>query len=234
MAAGSIRALGHWPSMPLAAILFDLDGTLVDSNDLHVRAWEEVFREAGFDISADAIRGQIGKGGDNLVPALLPDLDAPRQHALADAHGSRYKARYIGRVRPFPAARDLLARARDAGSKVVLASSASGEELDHYIDLLDASDLIDATTSKDDVESSKPDPDIFAAALAKAGAKPGEAMVVGDTPYDILAAARCGIRAVAVLSGGFPEQDLRDAGAVAIYPDVAALLAGFGESPLAP
>lgn len=219
--------------MPMAAILFDLDGTLVDSNDLHVRAWEEVFREGGFEIPADAIRSQIGKGGDNLVPALLPDLDSDRQEALAHRHGEVFKGRYIADVRPFPGARSLLARVREAGSKVVLASSAGGEELDHYVELLDARDLVDAATSKDDVRNSKPDPDIFAAALEKAGAASADAVVVGDTPYDVIAASKCGIRTVAVLSGGFPEQALRDAGAVALYPDVAALLDGFDESPLA-
>ena len=115
---------------------------------------------------------------------------------------------------------------------VVLASSAGRPELDHYVDLLDARDLVDGTTSKDDVEHSKPDPDIFAAALAMSGVEAEQAVVVGDTPYDVIAAAKCGIPTVALLSGGFSEQGLRDAGAVAIYADVATLLAGFDDSPL--
>jgi HAD superfamily hydrolase (TIGR01509 family) len=214
-----------------SAVLFDLDGTLVDSNDFHVAAWQEAFVEAGFDIPAEAIRGQIGKGSDNLLPAMLPDVDEAIRHPIGERTGEIYKARYMQSVQPFPGARELLERVRATGAKVALASSASGAELDHYVELLDAAALLDVTTSADDVEHSKPDPDIFAAALRKAGVAAGRAVVIGDTPYDVEAAAKCGIAAIAVLSGGFPERDLRAAGAVAIYADVAALLADYVNSP---
>jgi HAD superfamily hydrolase (TIGR01509 family) len=214
-----------------SAVLFDLDGTLVDSNDLHVAAWQEAFTEAGFDIPADAIHGQIGKGSDNLLPAMLPDVAEDVRDPIGERTGEIFKSRFMQQVRPFPGARDLLERVRSTGATVALASSASSAELDHYIELLDAAALIDVTTSADDVEHSKPDPDIFAAALRKAGVDADQAVVIGDTPYDIEAAAKCGIRTIAVLSGGFAEADLRAAGAVAIYADVAALLADYASSP---
>jgi HAD superfamily hydrolase (TIGR01509 family) len=220
-------------AMPIAAALFDLDGTLVDSNDFHVRAWEQAFRDAGFDVSAETIRGQIGKGGDNLVPTLLPDLNEDRREALATAEGDIFKERYLAQVRPFPQARELLARVRAGGSNVALASSAGGEQLEHYIDLLDARDLIEAWTSKDDVDRSKPDPDIFAAALRQAGVAADDAIAIGDTRWDVLAAGKCGIRTIGLLSGGIAEAELREAGAVAIYADVTALLEGYAASPLA-
>jgi len=217
--------------MRIKAVLFDLDGTLVDSNEAHVEVWSRVFRDAGHPVDLAAIRGQIGKGGDLFVPTLLPHLPADEQERLAGEHGERFKAGWLPRVAPFPRAHDLLARVRASGSKVVLASSASAEELDHYVELLDAKKLVDARTSIDDVETSKPAPDIFGAALKKAGLAPEEALVVGDTPFDIKGADRAGIAAVALRSGGFTDDAL--AGAAAIYDDAADLLARFDASPLA-
>jgi membrane protein len=217
--------------MRKAAILFDIDGTLVDSNALHVLAWDEVFRGAGFVFSPEELHEHIGKGGDNYVPSLLPDLSPAEQERLADEHGRIYKDKFIDRVKPFPGGRELLLRTRDAGRKVVLASSASQEELDHYLDLLDAREIVSATTSNDDVGHSKPCPDIFQTAAHKAQVTPDNALVVGDTPYDIEAATRSGMEAVAVRSGDFASQQLR--GAIAIYDDVAALLREFDSSPLA-
>jgi membrane protein len=216
----------------ITALLFDIDGTLVDSNEFHVTAWKEVFREAGHDFTRDIIHGQIGKGGDNLLPSLLPDLSEEEQEAIAEKHGPRYQQRYIAQVRPFPGARDLLARAKQEGLTVALATSANPEELDHYVELLEAGDLIDVTTSKGDVEATKPAPDIFAAAVKKAGVAPEEALVIGDTPYDVLAAKRAGVAAIGLLSGGFPEEDLRAAGAIAVYRDAADLLAQWDSSPI--
>jgi len=217
----------------ISTLLFDIDGTLVDSNDLHVRAWQEVFREAGHDFTAQIIRDQVGKGGDNLVPTLLPDLSEEEQERIAAGHGPRYRDNYMDRVRPFPGARELLARAKEEGFTVALATSANPEELDHYVELLDAADLIDLTTSKGDVEATKPAPDIFAAAVKKASVRPEEALVIGDTPYDVLAAKRAGVGAIGLLSGGFSEEDLRAAGAVAVYRDAAELLARWERSPIA-
>jgi membrane protein len=218
--------------MPKQAILFDIDGTLVDSNEAHVTAWAEAFRQHGLDLSHDEIHEQVGKGGDNLVPALMPDAPDVVREAVGNAHAEIYKRDHIGRVRPFPGARDLLLRTREAGIKVVLASSASAEELEHYVGLLDAEAILDGATSKDDVEHSKPCPDIFERAAQKAGAAPGEALVIGDTPYDIIAARRSGIDTIALRSGRFPEQELQAEGPLAIYDDVAALLENFDQSPI--
>ncbi|WP_380783941.1 HAD family hydrolase [Sphingomonas sp. R86520] len=219
--------------MPITAILFDIDGTLVDSNDMHVLAWEEAFAGIGESFERTVIHDQIGKGTDMLVPTLLPDIDEDGQEALGETHGAIFKAKYLDTVRPFPGAHDLLAKAHAAGQRVVLASSASEAELEHYLDLLDARAIVDTTTSSDDVEKTKPAPDIFATALKKLGVDPAEVIVVGDTPYDIEAAAKCGIAAVALRSGGFADDVLKGAGAIAIYDDAAALLAGYDASPLA-
>ncbi len=219
--------------MRIKAILFDIDGTLIDSNDQHVLAWEEVFRGEGATFDRQVIHDQIGKGADMLVPTLLPDTSEAARERMGDAHGEVFKAKFLREVKPFHKARDLLVRAHEAGRKVVLASSASKAELDHYLGLLDARDLVAATTSADDVENTKPAPDIFATALEKlAPLGPGDVLVVGDTPYDIEAAAKCGIGTVALRSGKFSDEALREAGALRLYDDVAALLADYDDSPL--
>jgi membrane protein len=218
--------------MPKQAILFDIDGTLVDSNDAHVTAWREAFLQHGYDFERGEIHDQIGKGADNLVPTLAPDAPQEVQDALGLAHAEIYKRDHLDRVRPFPAARDLLVKSKDAGKTVVLASSASREELEHYVELLQAGGIIDGATSKDDVEHSKPCPDIFQSAVRKAGVHASEAVVIGDTPYDIIAARRSGVDAIAVRSGRFVEDDLSGSGPIAIYDDVEALLADFANSPI--
>ena len=219
--------------MPVKAVLFDIDGTLVDSNDLHVRAWQEALRDEGHEFDAQVLHDQIGKGADNLVPTLLPGSDETTAERLGDAHGRVFKARYLAQVRPFPHARDLLARVHGAGQQVVIASSASTAELDHYLDLLDARALVTATTSIDDVASSKPAPDIFSTALGKlSSVGTEEAVAVGDSPYDAESAGKAGIRTVGLRSGKFPDEALRQAGAIAVYDDVAALLAEYDRSPL--
>jgi HAD superfamily hydrolase (TIGR01509 family) len=193
--------------MQIKAILFDIDGTLVDSNDMHVLAWEEAFAGIGAIFDRQVVHDQIGKGTDMLVPTLLPDLDEAAQEKLGDAHGYIFKAKFLGKAKPFKQAHDLLAHAHGLGQQVVLASSASEAELDHYLDLLEARALVAAATSSDDVERTKPAPDIFATALAKlSGIGAKEALVVGDTPYDIEAAGKCGIAAVALRSGKFPDE----------------------------
>lgn len=214
--------------MTIAAILFDIDGTLVDSNDQHVLAWEAAFAGIGKQFDRAMIHDQIGKGTDMLVPTLLPELDEAAQEALGKAHGYVFKARYLDGIRPFAGAIALLKHAHEAGQVVVLASSASGEELDHYLELLDARGIVRATTSGDDVAGTKPAPDIFATALAKiAPLDAADVVVVGDTPYDVEAAAKCGIRTIALRSGGFSDDVLRAAGAIRLYDDAAALLADY-------
>lgn len=219
--------------MTIKAIFFDIDGTLVDSNDFHVLAWEEAFATIGVKFDRQVIHDQIGKGTDNLVPALLPDFDEDAVEKLGKTHGKVFKDRFLGKVRPFTDASDLLKHVHNADLAVVLASSASSSELEHYLGLLGVKDVVRASTSADDVANTKPAPDIFAVALKKVDLSPDEVIVVGDTPYDIEAAAKCGISAVAVRSGKFPDEALRSAGAVEIYDDTADLLANFSTSPLA-
>jgi membrane protein len=214
------------------AILFDIDGTLVDSNNFHVLAWAEAFHAAGHDFRLSELHAQIGKGADNYVQALLPDATEEEAEALGDAHGRLFARHYMHRLKPFPGAHELLQRCRDEGLTVMLATSASGRELQRHLEVLDAHDIVHGWTSADDVGCSKPCPDVFVTAARKAEVAPAQAIVVGDTPYDIEAATAAGIRTVAVRSGLFPDQQL--SGAIAIYDDVSALLAGFDESPLSP
>lgn len=219
--------------MAIKAVLFDLDGTLVDSNPAHVRVWAEIFAEAGHDIPDNVIAGQIGKGGDLLIPALVPGLPEDRREAMSEAHGRIYRERFLGDIVAFPGAAELVKRVVRAGQRAVLASSAKQSELDHYIGLLGIADDLAAVTSADEVEHSKPEPDIFAAALAKvAPVTAAEAMMIGDTPYDAIGASRVGIATIGLRSGGFPDEVLREAGVVALYDDVAALLADYEQSPL--
>ena len=205
------------------AILFDIDGTLVDSNEAHVEAWRRAFAAEGYSFSRGDIHAQIGKGGDNLVPSLLPDIPAEIQERLAQAEGDIYKREFMPQVEPFEGATEVLRRLAEHGHTLVLASSASRAEVDYYVDLLGADGLITGTTSKGDVAHSKPCPDIFTAALALTGGPADAAIVIGDTPYDVLAARRAGIDAIAVLSGGFDREELEACAPVAIYQDVVQL-----------
>ena len=214
----------------LRAALFDIDGTLIDSNHLHVQAWVEAFAGAGREVEADAVAPLIGMGGDKLVPTLWPDADEAMQERLSDAHGAAFKGRYMAQAQPFPGARDLVARVHEVGLKVVLATSASDEEVDHYVDLLGIRDMVVTKTSIDEVEESKPAPDIFATALKKAGVAAEAAIAIGDAPYDVEAAGKSGVSTIALLSGGFPRERLE--GSVAIYEDAADLLRRFEDSPL--
>lgn len=202
--------------MSIEAVLFDVDGTLVDSNDLHAAAWQEAFRHFGIVLPYDRIRGQIGKGGDNLIPALLPPDVVSRLHDDIESFRSElFERDYLTKARPFPAAAELLKQVHGQGTKLVLATSSKQVELDFHIDRLGCRDLLTATTSRDDVEHSKPCPDIFAAALDKVRPLNGGAVVVvGDTPYDIAAAAKIGVPAVAVRCGGFADEELSDAAAI--------------------
>lgn len=211
--------IGRVPKSMLRAAIFDMDGTLIDSNDLHAEAWNEIFRRFGVELPHERIRAQIGKGGDNLLPALLPpDLLARHGEEMEEARKQLFRDDYLPRVKPFPGVRELFEGLRASGARIVLASSAAAEELDSHKQLLGIAALIDGETSADDVEHSKPCPDIFAAALEKlADVNPDEAVVVGDTPYDMQAAARVGLRAVGVRSGGFPSEQLLESGAAALF-----------------
>lgn len=202
--------------------ILDVDGTLVDTNYQHALAWYRALRQNGLVRPIWRIHRHIGMGGDQLVEALCGE-DAERE--LGDAIRSAEKALYltlIDEVEPFADARRLIEQLVARGDDVVLASSAKAEEIEHYLDLLDARELIAGWTTSADVEETKPEPDLVLAALAKAGQ--GPAVLIGDTPWDVESAERAGIPTIGLLTGGFSEQELREAGAVATYVSIAALL----------
>jgi phosphoglycolate phosphatase-like HAD superfamily hydrolase len=209
------------------AWLFDVDGTLVDTNDLHAAAWREAFLHFGHDVSLDAIRWQVGKGGDNLIPSLLPDLGDKEREALEAWRGDLFKRCYLPRAVPFQGVRALFERIVADGARIVLASSSGEAEVAYYLGLIGAEDLVTASTSKDDADSSKPCPDIFQAALAKLSLPPAEAIVVGDSVWDMKAAAKTGLSAIGFRSGGFPDDALLEAGACALFDGPADLLSRY-------
>ncbi len=218
--------------MPQAAI-FDIDGTLVDSVDLHASAWQEALVKFGHQVTFEQARSQIGKGGDQLIPVFLSEAEQ-KDHGeeMEEWRGKLFKSKYLPLVRPFSAVPELLRRVHEAGLKVAAASSAKKSELEIYLDIACIKDLVNVAISSEDAEQSKPAPDIFQAALKKLGIDGPEAVVIGDTPYDAEAARKAGIRTIGVLCGGFTEADLRTGGCVAVYPGPGALLACFGASPL--
>jgi HAD superfamily hydrolase (TIGR01549 family) len=219
--------------VPKAAI-FDLDGTLLDSVDLHAIAWQEALLKFGHDASFDQVRSQIGKGGDKLIPVFL-SADEQRDHGkeMEEWRGNRFKTEYLPLVRPFSAVPELLRRVRDAGLRIAVASSAKKDEVDKYLDIARIDDLVDLKTSSDDVEESKPAPDIFEMVLKKLKIEGADAVAIGDTPYDAEAAGKAKVATIGVLCGGFKAGWLRQAGCVEIYPGPAALFARFPDSLLA-
>lgn len=217
------------------AVIFDIDGTLVDSVDLHAHAWQEAFARFGKQIRFEDVRSQIGKGGDQLLPVFFTknELDEFGKE-MEKFRGELFKREFLPRVRPFPKVRELFERIRADGKRIALASSAKEEEVEEYKRIAQIADLIEEETSADDAEKSKPHPDIFEAALAQLGdVEPGQVIVVGDTPYDAEAAGKAGLRAIGFLCGGFPEASLRAAGCVRIYEGPADLLARYDDSLIA-
>jgi HAD superfamily hydrolase (TIGR01549 family) len=210
--------------------ILDIDGTLVDTNYQHTIAWHRALRRYGARVAAWRIHRHIGMGGDKVVSALCGDeFDAEHGDDVREAEGGLYME-LIEEVEPFEGARGLIEDLKSAGHTVILASSAKPDEVEHYLDLLDARELADAWTDSGDVEETKPAPDLVRSALDKAGG--GEAVMVGDTPWDIKAAAEAGVETVAVLTGGFSEAELRDAGAVAVFENMEQLRAGLASTPL--
>jgi HAD superfamily hydrolase (TIGR01549 family) len=219
----------------IKAVIFDIDGTLVDSVDLHAQAWKEAFKQYGKDIPYQQVRHQIGKGGDQLMPVFFSREELEEFGAeMEEYRGKIYKRDYLPRVRAFPQVRELFERIRRDDKRIALASSAKEEELGEYKKIANISDLIEEQTSADDADKSKPHPDIFRAALGQLGdIAPAEAVVIGDTPYDAEAAGKLRLRTLGMLCGGFPEQELLAAGCMAIYQDPADLLARYEESIIA-
>jgi HAD superfamily hydrolase (TIGR01509 family) len=216
--------------MPPAAIL-DIDGTLVDTNYHHALAWYRAFRQHGIVLPAWKIHRHIGMGGDQLVEALTsPEVDDSIGDDIRAAEKALYMA-LINEVEAVSEAREFVADLKQRGHTVVLASSAKEDEVEHYLDLLDARGLADAWTTSADVESTKPQPDLVQAAMEKAG-DADSAVMVGDTPWDIEAARRADVATIAVITGGFSRAELEDAGAVAVFESVAELRSGLGDTPL--
>jgi len=219
----------------MRAVIFDIDGTLLDSVDLHARAWVEAFAHFGVETDEGRVRSQIGKGGDELMPVFLPKERIEREGETIEAFRSDlFKRKYLPEVRPFPGVPALFERIRADGLKIALASSGKRSEVERYTEILGIGDLVDVSTSSDDADRSKPHPDIFEAALKKLNGTPSDRIhVVGDTPYDAEAATKAGLPTIGLLCGGFPEADLSTAGCVALYRDPQDLLDGFAHSPLA-
>ncbi|RYC31582.1 HAD family hydrolase [Lichenibacterium minor] len=210
----------------IEAVIFDVDGTLVDSVDFHAESWERAFARHGHDIAFAALRAQIGKGGDQLMPVFLDAAELKRVGpAIEKERGAIFHADYIDRVKGFPGCGDLFRALRERGLRIALASSSKAPELKVYKAAAGVDGLTDVETSSDDAEKSKPHPDIFEAALARLEVGPDRVVVVGDTPYDAEAARKAGVASIGVLCGGFAEVDIRAAGAARVYRDPADLLA---------
>jgi HAD superfamily hydrolase (TIGR01509 family) len=214
------------------APLFDVDGTLVDTNYLHAVTWWQAFNKSGYGVEMTDIHRAIGMGSDQLLDHLLPpDRDHSNDDAIRQSHDALFSV-YWPHLRPLPGAAALLRACRRRGQRVVLATSAGADELSAMRRALDAEDAIDEVTSSADVDRSKPAPDIVEAAIAKAGVRPGEAVFIGDTVWDVRACRRAGIRCLAVLTGGIGHGELEAAGADEVYDSAQDLLDHFVETPL--
>ncbi len=215
----------------MEAFIFDLDGTLVDSNELHVDSWDAAFRHFGKEFSSEQLRAQIGKGSDKYLPEFLTKEEIERFGKELDEYRSElFQNDYLPRVQGFPQVRELFQRLHDDGKQIVLATSGKKSEAKHYTKLLGIDDLIAGQTTADDADESKPEPDIFQAALDKLdGVRAEDALVIGDTRFDMEAAGKARLRAIGVTCGGTDADTLRSAGAIAIYRDPADLLRAYDE-----
>ena len=218
----------------MKAVIFDVDGTLVDSNELHVEAWDIAFKKFGFNFPIEQLRSQIGKGSDQYIPAFLTADQVKEFGKELDKYRSKlFQDDFLPRVQPFPEVRTLFRRVQADGKKIALASSGKGEEVEHYKKICRIENLVDCEITSDDADSSKPAPDVFEASLKKMKLEPAEAVAVGDTRFDAEAAGKTGIKAVGLVCGGMSAEVLREAGMIAVYRDPADLLAHYDASPLA-
>lgn len=216
----------------IRAVIFDVDGTLVDSNDAHAHAWVDALAEFGYAVPYERIRPLIGMGGDKVLPQVagLPAADRKGKR-IAERRDAIFREKYLPEVQPLPGARELLFHLYQEGFRLAVASSSKKEMLRRTLALLEADDLFEVTITSDDVDSSKPDPDPMAAALDRLREPPDQSVMIGDTPYDVEAAARAGVAAIALRSGGWKDEDLR--GAIEIYDGPLDVLQHFDQSVLA-
>jgi HAD superfamily hydrolase (TIGR01549 family) len=215
----------------LRGILLDIDGTLIDSNDHHARAWAEALEHFGIPASVDHIRWLVGMGGDKLLPLVTGiDKESAKGKEITEYRKELFKRKYLPGVRPFPRVRELVQRILDDGLATVVATSASGDELRDFLRVAGVEDLIEEKASASDAKHSKPDPDIIEAALENAELKAGEAIMLGDTIYDVEASARARVDIIGLRCGGWHDKDLE--GAIAIYDDPADLLGRYDDSPI--
>lgn len=215
----------------IRAVLLDIDGTLIDSNDAHAQAWVEAGAELGYRIAFDDVRPLIGMGGDKVMPRLIGiESDSAEGEAFSKRRTEIFVERHLPAIRPFPGTRELVERIKSAGLSVVIATSANRKEMKRLLKTAGVDDLVDAATSSSDAKESKPEPDIVAAALEAGRVEADAAVMIGDTPYDVAAATSAGVAIIAVRCGGWTDETLR--GATAVYEDPADLLAGWDSSPL--
>ena len=216
----------------LRGVIFDIDGTLVASNEAHARSWVQTLSEAGYDVPFDVIWPMIGMGGDKVLPSATGiESDSEKGKALAARRWEIFKSDYLRDLEPTPGARSLVARMKAEGLKTIVATSASGNELEPLLEVADVADLMDVTTSSSDAADSKPDPDIVMAAVRKSRLKPEDLIMLGDTPYDVQAAIGAHVNIVGLLCGGWTKEEL--SGAVAIYDNPGDLLRWYDASPFA-
>jgi HAD superfamily hydrolase (TIGR01509 family) len=211
-----------------AGVLFDVDGTLVDTNYLHTLAWSRAFRQSGEWAPMNAIHRLVGMGGDNLIPELLGH-ESPQ---AAEARTACYRD-LIDEARVFPGARDLVAAVHDRGLATVLATSSPSDELDTLLELLEIDEFLDAKTTADDIDRSKPSPEVFLTAMSNASLDPARTLAIGDSIWDVEAARDAGIGCIGVESGGFSRHELSEAGAVHVYRDVKEIFDQLRTTPLA-
>jgi HAD superfamily hydrolase (TIGR01549 family) len=218
--------------MALAGVILDVDGTLVLSNDAHANAWVEAFADHGYEVSFDRLRPLMGMGGDQIIPLLVPELksEAGISKQITERRKALILSKYGDRLSPTNGARDLVQKMQSVGLRLVIASSATEQEMGLLLKIAQVDDLLPDFVTSNDAKASKPDPDIVEAALSKADLASDQTVMLGDTPYDVESAAKAGIGVIAFRTGGFSDGELK--GAIAIYNDPADLLAHYSESPL--
>jgi HAD superfamily hydrolase (TIGR01509 family) len=213
----------------LKGVIFDVDGTLVDSNDAHAQSWVDTFREAGYDVPFEKVRPLIGMGGDKLLPKTIGiSRDSDEGKKLSERRGKIFHSNYLPDLRPLPGARELVLRVKRDGLKAIVATSAKDDELKGLLKAAHVDDLMEEKATASDAKRSKPDPDIVQAAIDESGLSQDNLVMIGDTPYDVEAAARAGVRAIGFLSGGWTREALN--GAAEIYDGPADLLAHYDTS----